>query len=265
MDTYGLTCTQLTQSSSGWDLVVGNWVEDAGLIKFALPSNFSSTPDRMLVLCGSYKGISWERPVGFQQVFNSGVGSGGGGTGGGGGSGGSTVEPCDEPNPAVGQLCADGTYYIGNIGGVKYFTTPGGCGYEPGGNSTSSPSSDFTPTCSGTDSMTKTWNNGTSHWYDIPGITNYTSTYGTGYWSLNTDANSGFHNTAQMVAITSGSQGGLHAAAHYCDKLSYGSKTDWFLPNRYEIDLLRQIGNTLQATLDVATGTNAWYWSSSPY
>ncbi|MGZ3781327.1 MAG: hypothetical protein ACXVCY_11820 [Pseudobdellovibrionaceae bacterium] len=28
---------------------------------------------------------------------------------------------------------------------------------------------------------------------------------------------------------------GYHAAARYCDKLSYGGYTDWYLPNRYEL------------------------------
>jgi hypothetical protein len=181
-------------------------------------------------------------------------------------------DPCLAANPALGTLCTDGSYYIGQIAGSKYFTTPGNCGEVPSPNRSGTcpgsncyPTADFTATCpGGTDALTKTWNDGTSNWFDIGGIVNYTSTGGTGYWSSNTDANTGLYNTAQIVAITSSSQGGFHAAGRYCDRMVFGGQSDWYLPNRFELDLLRQLGSSLQSTLGVNTGGD-WYWSSSEY
>ncbi len=68
---------------------------------------------------------------------------------------------------------------------------------------------DFTVTCSGTDSLLKSWNDDSSNWYDIEGLVNYTSTFGTGHGGINEDSNYGSANTDVIVAITSSSQGAI--------------------------------------------------------
>lgn len=118
-------------------------------------------------------------------------------------------------------------------------TTPGGCGQIPDAQrvgpsySTSAyPIDDFTPTCTGgADSLQRSWNGGSSTWYDVPGVPN---TVNSNY----IEPESGSVYTAYIVAITSAGEGGYHAAARYCDKLSYGGYADWFLPNKSELGIM---------------------------
>nr|HMN69640.1 DUF1566 domain-containing protein [Bdellovibrionales bacterium] len=131
-----------------------------------------------------------------------------------------------------------------------------------GSGSTAWPNADFTPaSCSGTDALTKTWNDGTGNWYDIPGLTNYATTAGTGNGAINTDANYGSTNTTNIAGITAGVEGGYHAAARYCDRLNYGGYTDWYLPNRYELNLMF----TNKAAIPGLDVSGNWYWSSTEY
>ncbi len=144
-------------------------------------------------------------------------------------------------------------------------TTPGGCEDIPlesvsGGSGTNSYAlNDFTVTCSGTDSLFKRWNGGSSNWYDIPGLQNYTLNWGTGYGETNKDVNYGSANTDVIVAITLSSQGGYHAAARYCHKLVYGGYDDWHLPNRYELNLMY----TNRSVLPGLNDSGFYYWSST--
>ncbi len=160
------------------------------------------------------------------------------------------ADPC-LGTPAPGTVCSGGAIFLGTLspgatsgsGTNKYMTTPGGCGEIPAGSisggsgASAYANADFTPTCSGTDSLVKYWNNGTANTSDIAGVTNYTTTSGTGNGAINTDANYGSSNTTAIAAVTAAASGGYHAAARYCDKLSYGGYTDWYLPNRYELNL----------------------------
>ncbi|WP_413288423.1 DUF1566 domain-containing protein [Bdellovibrio sp. HCB337] len=136
---------------------------------------------------------------------------------------------CYTGSPPIGSVCAGGTIYAGTFNGHTYMTTPGGCEYEPSGTTTSSPGSDFTPSCSGTDTMTKYWNDGgTNPYFDIPGVENIAAnaTPSTVLGDVNTDA---------IVAITNPAEGGLHAAARYCDRNAFGGFTDWYLPSKSEL------------------------------
>ena len=177
-------------------------------------------------------------------------------------------DPCAE-TPSPGAVCNGGSIYIGSLNADRYMTTPGGCANIPlgsvsgGSGDTSYAISDFTPaSCTGADALTKTWNDGSSNWYNIPGLTNYTTTGGTGNGATNTDQYYGSANTAVIAAITVVGQGGYHAAARYCDKLSYGGYTDWFLPNRYELNLMFTNKSWIPG---LATGVSDYYWSSTEY
>ena len=170
-------------------------------------------------------------------------------------------------SPSTGTSCTSNAVVIlGTLGSDKYMTTPGGCGNIPaasvsgGSGITSYANSDFTPSCTAsTDTLLKSWNEGTAMWYDIPTLPNYTTTEGTGQGSSNTDANYGSYNTAQMIVFTSSSEGGYHAAARYCDKLNYGGYTDWYLPNRYELNLFFTNKTLIPGLLITTDG----YWSST--
>ena len=165
---------------------------------------------------------------------------------------------CSSP----GELCGGGAIFLGTIGADDYMTTPGGCSDIPAGlvaggsGSSSYANSNFTPAfCSGTDALVKTWNDGTSNYYDIPGLTNYFST-------PNDDVNYGSANTTNIVAITAGAQGGYHAAARYCDKLSLNGYNDWHLPNAAELNLMY----TNKASIPgLFQDSNVYYWSSTEY
>lgn len=106
----------------------------------------------------------------------------------------SPAAPCG-PTPVVGQVCPDGSVYVGTYSGSQYFTTPGGC------------TDSTTPTCTGgTDTVTKSWGN-----------TNFfTEAYS------NTD---GAGNTAMIIASDP-----LGEAARFCDNMIYAGQTDWYLP-----------------------------------
>ncbi len=177
------------------------------------------------------------------------------------------ADPC-QGTPTPGTTCKGGAIFLGTLGSDKYMTTPGRCQEIPagaigGGSGLSAwPSVDFTPTCTGaSDTLKKYWHDGTTNYYDIPSLINYTTTTGTGQGAVNIDANYGSTNTANIVAITAPAQGGYHAAARYCDKLSYGGYTDWYLPNRYELNLM--FINKTSLTLSLTS--SSYYWSSTEY
>lgn len=173
--------------------------------------------------------------------------------------------------PALGLTCSNGSYYIGTVDGVRYFTTPGNCQDIPSAQEAGVcpgiscyPSGPFIATCNGgTDTLSKSWNDGSFNFYNIPSIESYLSAQGINNWDINLDTNSGRYNTAQISMINEPGQGGYHAAALYCDKMIFGSKSDWFLPNRRELDQLRRLGETLQTNLGIDRQNGHWYYSST--
>jgi len=145
--------------------------------------------------------------------------------------------------PAVGTSCYGGSKFAGALttGGVsaRYMVTPGGC------TNNVDETSQFTATCNGgTDTVTKSW--GTN--YDHPTLTSSTP-----------DANSGEKNT-----VTLSNYATAHSAARFCQNLVYGGHTDWFLPNREELNL---IYTNRAAIGGFATTGGAFndgsYWSST--
>lgn len=178
-------------------------------------------------------------------------------------------------SPTPGTVCEGGAIFLGTLspgatsgsGTDKYMTTPGGCGeipttqrvgssYPPNGDY---PSADFTPVCSGADTLTKFWSDGLNS-ADIPALVNYSTQSGAGLSGTNLDDAYGSTNTTNIAAITDNAMGGRHAAARYCDKLVYGGYNDWYLPNRYELNLF-YVNRAFIPGLD--TAGMQWYWSST--
>lgn len=171
-------------------------------------------------------------------------------------------------SPAAGTYCLGGALAMGTLSGATYMTTPGGCGEIPvaqrgGGTGVAIyPNADFTPTCSGTDELKKSWNNSVSMYtYNHPELADYTGSFGA-VGAANIDVNFGDYNTYYLAQASLSDEGGIHASAHYCDRLDFGGYTDWYLPNRYELYHLyaqRAVIPGLNLT------NNSVYWSSTEY
>ncbi len=112
------------------------------------------------------------------------------------------ANPCSG-TPAAGTVCPGGALFVGSYNGSKYMTTPGGC------------NDSATPTCPDSiDTVTKAFGvNGTA--------TGRTS-------AVTGSANSSF--LATNYADTH--------AAKYCENMTFGGYSDWFLPALNELALL---------------------------
>jgi hypothetical protein len=169
------------------------------------------------------------------------------------------ADPC--PN-TPGSICTGGAIFLGTLspGSTlgskrdKYMTTPGGCADIPagqisGGTGTSAWATyDFTTTCSGSDSLVKNWNDGSTNWYDIPSVANGS------YYPFYGD-----FNIATIVTLFQPSEGGPHAAARYCDKLVFGGYSDWYLPNHRELLLMQNNNASIPGLV------NQDYWGAMEY
>jgi hypothetical protein len=78
-----------------------------------------------------------------------------------------------------------------------------------------------------------------------------------------TDPAYGSSNTINIVAITDSLSGGYHAAARYCSGLVYGGYRDWYLPNRYELNLMYTNKASISGLEMDPTGVE--YWSSTEF
>lgn len=128
--------------------------------------------------------------------------------------------PCD--GKSIGQASSGGALCAGSYGGFYYMTTPGGC------------TDSSTPTCAGgTDTVTKYYQN-TPHAYvaaisDVDGVSNT--------------------NALAARADT--------PAAKYCQDMSYGTYTDWFLPSKNESN------SVLYTNKTALGGFTDFYWTST--
>lgn len=140
---------------------------------------------------------------------------------------GPSANPCQ--GKTVGQAC-DGTtaLYAGIHVGNTYMTMPSGCA-----NSTSNPS------CSGTDSVQKSWRTPGADGYDIPGITNVTVAA-----TPSSASERGDSNTPLIAALSLSTQGGVHPAARHCADMVYGGYSDWYLPSKSEMVHLFCLSNS---------------------
>lgn len=234
--------TMCADNCSGMSLSSG------GTCDFSLSASLSTTlgPISGLINVSSNNGIEATIPITSSKI----------------------IDPCEE-NPVPGTRCRGGTIYLGSLspgatsgtGTDRYMTTPGGCSDIPvsivsgGANETSYTTQEFEPVCSGVDKVSKTWNNGTTSWGAIPGLTSLG-------WVPNiieqTDPNYGSYNTSAISSVVDPNIGGYHAAARYCDRMIFGGYSDWHLPNRIELLLMSGFKNSIPG-LDIMSN----YWSSS--
>ena len=156
--------------------------------------------------------------------------------------GGTTEDPC-ATSPEAGDVCADGSVYVGMSpdGPNQMFATR--CDYGMSWNGSA---------CTGTRGM-QTWNGGSTT-YDIPSIANCSTA------SL-CDV-TGRANSAAIAAVTDPAQGGPHVAAAYCEGLSSNGKTDWYLPSLPELNVLytNRAAGGLSGTFYTTSNS---YWSAS--
>jgi hypothetical protein len=126
---------------------------------------------------------------------------------------GTVVDPCETVSPPVGTVCEGGAIYAGEFDGGKYMVTPSGC------------SDSSTPTCDGsTDSLTKFWRGSTGISEDIPGLVNI--------GERSTRSTQRGHETTPI--ITHHSSISSDSAAHYCENMTFGGYSDWYLPSKSE-------------------------------
>jgi hypothetical protein len=152
-----------------------------------------------------------------------------------------SVDWCTDPAALAaaspGAVCGDGSIYAGSLSGTYLFTHVSGCGYEPGGSSTTKASTSFTPSCGGgTDSTLKSWSSSTGA---NEGATSLTD---------------GLANTNQLIADTQR----LNPAAAYCYHLDLNGQTDWYLPARLEMNVL-----FINRTSIGGFAASDAYWTSS--
>lgn len=154
-------------------------------------------------------------------------------------------DPC-AGSPNAGDVCADGSVYVGMSpdGPNRMYATRCDYGMSWSGSS-----------CTGTRG-TRAWNNGTNTDYDIPTVANCSSA---GACSA-----SGKANSAAIAAVTGSGQGGPHQGAAYCEGLSENGKTDWYLPSLPELNLLytNKTASGLSGTFDTSGN---YYWSASEH
>lgn len=129
--------------------------------------------------------------------------------------------PCTG-NPPAGTVCPGGALFVGSYNGSKYMTTPGGC----------------------TDSATPTCNNSADF------VTKGFGTNGTA--TGRTSAITGSANSSYLATTYADTY-----AAKYCENMTYGGYSDWFLPALNELALL----GTNRASFVGLQGSP--YWTST--
>jgi hypothetical protein len=139
---------------------------------------------------------------------------------------------CADASPAIGTLCANGSFYIGLSpdGGTKMYTTPCVLGQTWDG---------FSQSCSGTVSPSA-WSNTATIQTNINGhIT-------------------GESNTATLAALSNSDS--PYSAAQICQNLVAHGQSDWYLPARNEFLVLAGACNPVPG---IACSSTLDYWTSS--
>jgi len=142
-----------------------------------------------------------------------------------------TQGACSDSSPPVGTFCADGTVFIGFTpdGGTKAYAKPCWEGKIWDGT-----------TCDGGSPITPQWATG--------------QTINTGV----TDFTQGETNTSNLAALSNADS--PYSAAEYCDGISFGGHSDWYLPSETEGDLFQAACDVLPQN---GCGSSTEFWTSS--
>lgn len=139
-------------------------------------------------------------------------------------------DPC-AGSPSPGDVCSDGSVYAGLSpdGNVPMYTTPADAGQF-------------------------SWNDGTSNWVDTA-MVNCTS--------AEASCNTGEANTSLLVGLGTSPSPAPYVAARHCDNLTAHGHSDWYLPARYELAVLRTNRTAIGGFNLTGSFPAGWYWSSS--
>ena len=140
-------------------------------------------------------------------------------------------DPCASCSPSPGDVCSDGSVYAGISpdGSVAMYTTPADAGQF-------------------------SWNDGTSNWVDTA-MVNCTS--------AEASCNTGEANTSLLVGLGTSPSPAPYVAARHCDNLTAHGHSDWYLPARYELAVLRTNRTAIGGFNLTGSNPAGWYWSSS--
>lgn len=140
-------------------------------------------------------------------------------------SGGLHCDPCSL-DPAPGETCSDGTYFLGDIGEGPIYAV------------------------NEAHEVKRTWNDGN---------TDQTTTGATSM----TDgaANTEILVTADSDGVVAGVQ--PHEAAIYCNDLTAHGYSDWYLPAADELNLFWNNGTPIANVNESGSTSDGWYWSST--
>jgi Protein of unknown function (DUF1566) len=142
--------------------------------------------------------------------------------------------------PPPGTLCSDGTIFAGELNGIRYLTTKGGC------TNITNFVSQFTPTCSGSsDSFLQPFNDGTTS-YDFPEIPNTSCPLNTLSGEFSTGIAADYPTT-------------IHKAPRYCKNMVYAGRPDWFMPG---IEERMMLWNNKASIEGMTTGPTDYHTTS---
>lgn len=138
------------------------------------------------------------------------------------------ADPCACGTASPGQLCGDGTVYVGLSpdGNIPMYTTPADAGFFA-------------------------WNNGSDEWIDTP-LTNCSNPPD----SIEDSCYKGWENTQILSGLSDAAS--PYEAAQYCWNLEAHGYDDWYLPSHHELLLMYDNRDLIKAF-----DQEEWYWSSS--